>query len=78
MGWEPGGLDFHPGAACDAVCSGWLSHRLITVWSGEMNGSYSRCNNYPLCRWIGTSETSDQRTRPWEGYFDEVIARHQR
>lgn len=59
-----GWLEWKPGAVCIAQRSRWLFHSLITVWSGEMNGSYLRWNNNPLWNpsWIGT--TQDDTRKP--------------
>ena len=58
-----GWLECKPGAVFIAQCSRWLFHSLITVWSGEMNGSYLRWNNNPPWnpRWIGTAQDDTQK-----------------
>lgn len=58
-----GWLECKPGAVCIAQCSTWLFHSLITVWSGEMNGSYSRWNNHPIWNpsWIGTAQDDTKK-----------------
>lgn len=58
-----GWLECKPGAVCIAQHSRWLFHSLITVWSGEMNGSYLRWNNNPLWNpsWIGTAQDDTKK-----------------
>lgn len=59
-----GWLECKPGAVFIAQCSRWLFHLLITVWSGEMNGSYLRWNNNPPWNpsWIGTAQDDTKKT----------------
>lgn len=58
-----GWLECKPGAVCIADSSRWLFHSLITVWSGEMNGSYLRWNNNRLWNpsWIGTAQDDTKK-----------------
>lgn len=58
-----GWLECKPGAVFIAQRSRWLFHSLITVWSGEMNGSYSRWNNNPPWNpsWIGTAQDNTKK-----------------
>lgn len=48
---------------CVSYCCRWLFLLLITVWSGEMNGSYLRWNNNPLWNpgWIGTAQDDTKK-----------------
>lgn len=58
------GWSVSPGAVFIAQCNRWLFRSLLTVWSGEMNGSYLRWYNNPRWNpsWIGKAQDATKKT----------------